>query len=126
MNRRNFLTFLGAVAAGAALPPSLVCETIARAPTPLPSWAKEVLRFSCEPLATGHHTFSAWAKKGGESWGLYIAGVTAKGGETILEVPRPGYMEGLIELSDPKVVKDGIQLDFESSGALQFNPGLNT
>jgi len=119
MNRRGFLTFLGAAVAGAALPMSLLGEKIARAP----AWAKQVLRFSCGPLAAGHYTFSAWAKKQGEPWGLYVAGVTATGGETIFEIPLAVADGDVLDLSDQKIVVNGIQLEIGDRRTINFAPG---
>lgn len=100
MKRRDFLKFLGASVAGAALPAALADQAIARAPM----WAKSVLRFECSPLEPGTHTFSAWVKMEGK-WNLYVAGVTAKGGETAFEVPAPKQ-----SFNGPCLVKGGIQI----------------
>ena len=86
MNRRGFLQFVGAFAAGAAIPFVVAPEKIARAP----AWAKHVRVYRTAPLAAGIYTFSASSPKG-----LFVAGVTASGGETLVEIPcEPGDIFG--------------------------------
>jgi hypothetical protein len=99
MNRRSFIQFLGAFAAGSALPLPLAAEKIARAP----AWVTQVLLFRCAPLQAGHYTFSAFTKLG-----LYVTGVDAMGGETIVEIPM---VRELLNLSDPRIIENGIMAD---------------
>ena len=94
MNRRTFLQFLGAAIAGAALPQAFAGEKIARAP----AWATQVTLWRCPPLEPGTYTFSAFS-----NLGLYVGGVTAKGGETLFEIPTDA-----IDFHKPKLVKGGI------------------
>jgi len=104
--RRNFLKSLGAFAALSFIPP--VKESIARAP----DWAKRVVVYRAQdPLPAGNHTFTAYSG----SMGLYLAGVTCVGGETLFEVP---YSELML---DPKIkLNDGIRLSYKDTFGMCF------
>jgi hypothetical protein len=120
MNRRRFLQVLGVFAASAALPVPFATAKVAKAP----SWAKTVLRFGCAPLDAGSYTFSAYAFGAVrnvqifdralsneeliavtccEYRGLYVAGVKAEGGETVIEIPWSGE-----NLKHPRIIEGGI------------------
>lgn len=97
MDRRGFLSFIGAAVAGSALPVNFAEAKIAKAP----DWAKDVIRFNCYELPAGNYTFSAYVKMAGDKfYSLYVAGVKASGGETVFEVP---YSGGHIELVNPQL-----------------------
>lgn len=102
MDRRGFLAFVGAFAAGAALPKALALEKIARAP----AWAKEIALYRVAiPLAAGTYTFTAYA---GPEWGLFIGAVKAVGGETLFEMP----VSTGVQYSNPVLSKEGLTYHF--------------
>ena len=85
MNRRSFLQFIGAFAAGTAIP-GLTHEKIARVTQP---WAigKPVAVYRvAKPLEAGAWTFTASCTVRGEYMGVAFMGVKAEGGETLFEV----------------------------------------
>ena len=108
MDRRGFLQFVCAVGVGAAIPVEFAGERIARITMP---WAKDMPRLlyrTTGPLKAGRYTFSMWLGKKG----LFIAGVDAKGGETMFEMvgDEPG--------TDPRLSSDG--LHFPARAAYDF------
>ena len=103
MNRRGFLTFVGAFAAGAALPKALLSEKVARLTA---GWVKpemiDLYRVSA-PLEAGFYTFTGAAWKGTEFIGCYVGGVKAEGGETLIEQPSAGT-----RILEPRLIKGGL------------------
>jgi len=91
MNRRNFLQFLGTVAASAALPSAFANATVCRIHNKS-SWLPDtVSRFSCAPLTPGRHRFNGMCSEG-----LCVFTLHAKGGETIIEVPGERYVDAFL------------------------------
>jgi hypothetical protein len=134
MDRRGFLKFLGTFAAASALPISFSEAKIATAP----AWAKNVMRFSCAPLEAGSYTFSAYAFGAirevrvwdrqlsneelisltapvPEYLGLYVSGVKAEGGETVIEIPYDGQ-----NLKHPRIIQGAVTAPINLDGTFDM------
>lgn len=82
--RREFLKLLGAAATLAAVPAIARGRLIAEAPY---CTGRTVL-LECAPLEAGRrYTFTAQSFVARQWRGLFVAGITAKGGETAIRVP---------------------------------------
>jgi len=116
MNRRGFLSFIGAAVAGAALPVEFAAAKVARAPD---WWKGRVVRYTCAPLAPGRYTFSANMRDDEMYYGLFIGGVTAAGGETVFEVP---IKDGGV-FSNPHLSQQAVQWNIYGPGTYHWWEG---
>ena len=91
MNRRGFLKLIGVFASLPAIPAHKIASAT--------MYGGPISLFECDPLEQGIYTFSAMCEHG-----IYVCGVTAKGGETYFQI------EANYPLHDMVLSKEGVSI----------------